>query len=365
MMSLAVAEIDVTNFVMNFEFLCNRDPSTEIIAVMKADAYGHGAVELSRALGKSTIIAVARVDEGILLRSNGIENTILVLGGCYSEEEYVISLDYNLDLVNHSFYQLEYSKKHGYPKYGRIWVKLDTGMNRYGFTSKELPIVFEHIESLHSSRNVVVLSHFSTADHIDLSFTHIQLERFDESVSHVNCYKSISNSAAFAKLPQARYDYSRLGLLLYGIYPCDESKKLLESKLNPVMTLRSRVVAIKTVKRGCSVSYGRRWTAKSQTNIAVVGLGYADGYPQNIPEGIPVLIDGRLYPIVGSICMDTMLIDIGMDKISVGTEVIFWGEGLPIEHVSSLTGIIQWELVSKLSKRVKRNYVGTLTETTK
>jgi alanine racemase len=356
-MTIPYAVIDLNALLRNLQTLHKMAPKSQILAVIKANAYGHGAVKVAQSLQAADAFAVARLDEALLLRNAGITKPIVLLEGFFSACDLATLIDNNLQPVVHSQEQVESILQADLSKPLPVWLKLDTGMHRLGFHPEQFEQIDQQLTSCPNVQQPInLISHFSCADELDNPATSLQLKLFQQQIKTESGLKSLANSAAILSRPEALYDMIRPGLALYGISPFAE-KNAEAFALKPVMTLKSRLIAVREHKAGESVGYGGIWTAREDTQLGVVAAGYGDGYPRMAPQGTPVWVNGRLVPIVGRVSMDMLTVDLGRpchDK--VGDEVILWGKNLPAELVAKHIGTIPYELVTKLTSRVKRQY---------
>jgi alanine racemase len=353
MMNTVTASIDVDALHHNFAVVRRHAPHSKIIAVIKANAYGHGLLQVANTLVQADAYAVARLEEALVLRANAITKPILVLGGFFSAEALSLLAAQELQTTLHTWEQLALLERAQLPAPVRVWLKLDTGMNRLGVREQELPAF---IERLSRCKNVVqpfhLMTHFSQSDEQDSQATQQQIEAFKMLTAHLPGEKAMANSAGILAWPDSRSDWIRPGIMLYGASPFG-GQLASDHGLRPVMTLKSQLIAIRKCKRGESVGYGAHWVAHRDTTLGVVAVGYGDGYPRMAPEGTPMLVNGRRVPIVGRVAMDMITVDLGPQASDqCGDEVILWGEGLPVEQVAEKIGTIPYELLTRLTSRV-------------
>ncbi|MGL5129550.1 MAG: alanine racemase [Aeromonas popoffii] len=353
MMNTVTASIDVDALHHNFAVVRRHAPHSKIIAVIKANAYGHGLLQVANTLVQADAYAVARLEEALVLRANAITKPILVLGGFFSAEALSLLAAQELQTTLHTWEQLALLERAQLPTPVRVWLKLDTGMNRLGVREQELPAF---IERLGRCKNVVqpfhLMTHFSQSDEQDSQATQQQIEAFKMLTAHLPGEKAMANSAGILAWPDSRSDWIRPGIMLYGASPFG-GQLASDHGLRPVMTLKSQLIAIRKCKRGESVGYGAHWVAHRDTTLGVVAVGYGDGYPRMAPEGTPMLVNGRRVPIVGRVAMDMITVDLGPQASDqCGDEVILWGEGLPVEQVAEKIGTIPYELLTRLTSRV-------------
>lgn len=329
-------------------------PGARVMAVIKANAYGHGLVPAARALADADAFAVARLEEGLALRAAGLTNRIVLLEGVFSAVQLAIAARERFELMVHSFEQLDLlDGLHGDVAVD-AWLKLDSGMNRLGFRLEEFPAAYARLRANpHVSGEPKLVTHLASADERGDPRTQRQVEAFEQATAGVPGARSIANSAGVLAWPQARCDWVRPGLMLYGVSPFtgDTGQAL---GLRPAMTLRSSVIAVKRVRPGESVGYGGAWTAKRDTRLAVVAAGYGDGYPRSVATGAPVLVAGRRAPLVGRVSMDMVTVDVtDLPAVAVGDPVVLWGGEVPVEEVAAHASAIPWDLLCSVSQRVQ------------
>lgn len=354
---LTQAVIDLDALVKNYQYIDNLASNSNTIAVLKADAYGHDASKVAHALSsKVKLFAVAFIDEALALRGAGINNTVLILEGPFKESDFELALENNFSLMLHSDYQINWLKSITPEFSGDIWLKVNTGMNRLGFRVEQVDHVMSQL-STQQRNNLVLCSHFSTAEQMDSSQPVEQLAKLKKLVSKYDCKYSMANSAGILNWPESHADHNRLGLALYGISPIGNSP--LSQLLIPVMTLQANIIAMHTVKVGESVGYGDTWQAQRETQLATVAIGYADGYPRNAKSGTPVFINGAIAPLVGRVSMDMITVDItDLKDITIGDTVELWGKNLSIDIVAQNSDTIPYELLTRVSRRVPKVIAG-------
>ncbi|MGY3867670.1 alanine racemase [Aeromonas bivalvium] len=347
------AEISVAALRHNVKVLQAQAGDRRIMAVLKANAYGHGMVQMAQALAEAPAFAVARVDEGIQLRRHGIRQPILVLGGFHDGQQLAQMAEWELQTTLHCHEQVTLLEQAAPSRPVTLWLKIDTGMNRLGIRGEELAAVLARLARCPGvTQPVRQMTHFGRADELDCEATAEQITRFHALTRHLPGEKALANSAGLLGWADALGDWVRPGLALYGISPfAGESGR--DRGLRPVMTLKSRLMAVRDCPAGAPVGYGAHWHAPQVTRLGVVATGYGDGYPRLAPTGTPMLINGREVPIVGRVSMDMLTVDLGPAATDrVGDEVVLWGEGLPVERVAEHIGTIPYELVTRLTGRV-------------
>jgi alanine racemase len=365
------AEVDLGALVYNYHQLRRFAPaSVKFLAVVKADAYGHGAIPVSKKLEElsADFLGVARVQEGVELRNGGIKKPILVLSGIYQEEVEEV-LDYNLTPM---VYRLEIAEalSAAANKRGKkipVHLKVDTGMGRIGVLAEEAPAFANRVRKFKNLEIEGIASHLSTADEGDSAFAAEQLERFSRTIEEMRrlaidppfCH--IANSAALVNLPAAHFNLVRPGIMLYGSYPSPSLKD--KVSLRQVMSWKSRIADLKKLPAGYPISYGRTFITQRPSLIAAIPVGYADGYHRLFSNRGEVLIKGMRAPVVGRVCMDWTMVDVtAITGVEVGDEVVLMGNqsGREItpEEMGGWIGSISYEILCSVGKRVSRIYKG-------
>lgn len=354
----ATAHVNLDALRHNLEQIKRTAAHCQITTIVKANGYGHGSVPVALALESSSdSFGVARLEEALELRSAGISKPILLLEGFYADSDLPILQANNLHTAVHCLEQLEALEQAQLATPIKVWVKVDTGMHRLGVRPEELP---QFVARLHACANVEkplrYISHFGCADELDNPATMEQISLFTQ-LAEPGCERSIAASSGILAWPDSHLEWVRPGIILYGVSPF-EDKSAQAMGYQPVMTLKSHLIAVRDVKAGESVGYGATWTAKQDTKIGVIAMGYGDGYPRTAPNGTPVIINGRKVPLAGRVSMDMLTVDLGLDSQDrVGDDAILWGEGLPAEEVARHIGTIAYELVTKLTGRVEMVYL--------
>jgi alanine racemase len=364
-------EVDLDNLTYNMKSIRQKSKSKELIGVVKADAYGHGAIDVAPVLleNGATRLAVAVLSEGIELRKNGIKGHIMTLG-LTSNTLMNDLLEYDIEPAVTSYeYVCELSKAAQVKnKIAKIHVAVDTGMGRIGFLPNDNSI--EEVYKISKLPNIEIeglFSHFCTADEEDKDYSHKQFEKYNwfygklqEKGVKINM-RDIANSAAIMELPETHYEGARPGIILYGYYPSTEVDKDMLS-IKPVMTWKANIMHIKTLEKGEYIGYGRKFRTERKSIIATLSVGYADGYTRMLSGKAKVIVNGKFAPVVGNICMDQCMIDVtDIGKIEKGDEVILMGSDGNIkfdaDDMASILGTISYELLCMVSKRVPRVYI--------
>lgn len=351
---LVSASIDTRALRHNLQSVRARAPKSRVMAVVKANAYGHGLVAVARALDNADAFAVARVDEGLALRSAGIQTPIVLLEGVFDSDQLDAAAAADFELVVHAAEQIDLLRETRKPHRFKVWLKLDTGMNRLGFKGAQYLAAHAALKVLPAVRESVNLfTHLSSADVPGVAATEEQLNTFAATTRGLPGERCIENSAAIFAFPDAQVDWVRPGLLLYGVSPFAGSIGA-DYGLTPVMTLHSHIIATKALEVGERVGYGGDWIAARPTRLAIAAVGYGDGYPRSLPSGAPVLVNGERAELAGRVSMDMIGIDVTDLKIEakLGDPVVLWGEGLPVEEIAVWAQTIPYELLCGISQRV-------------
>lgn len=368
MTSKTVAQINLNHLVHNVNAIRKKAAPADIIPVVKANAYGHGAGAVTRRLVKEgvTRFAVAQFQEALELRDSGISQPILIFGRLFPNEiPEAIKAGFRISLFG--IEDIRWIEKAGQEKPANVHVNIDTGMGRIGVLFDQEPDFFD---ALSASKYCVwegLYSHFSTSDESDKTYANLQLSRFHEILRQVKEKGKMppvihmANSGAVLDLPDSTFDAVRPGILLYGHYPSSEASRSID--IRQVMTLITFVAHLRKIPADFPVSYGRQWISKKPTTIAVLPVGYADGIRRSLSNNAQVSIRGKRYPLVGRVTMDHIMIDVGEDPIHPGDPVMIWGDdkkdSIQVLDIAESIGTIPYELTCGVSARVKRVYVGT------
>lgn len=364
------AQIDTSALKQNIINIKKLIPwGVKVMPVIKADAYGHGAAEVAAVLEPfADYFAVAIIEEAEALRKNGVNKPIMMLGYC-SPQCYERALKNNITLTVFSYEDAKVlsEKAQEMGKTATVHIAADTGMSRIGFAcNEESAEIIKNISELTNIDLEGIFTHFAAADEADRSFTNLQAKRFSDLLEildkkGVNIrIRHASNSAAIMEYPELRFDMVRAGIIVYGLYPSDEVKKE-KLFLKPAMQLISKVIYVKDIYEGDTVSYGRTFTAKGTMRVATVPVGYADGYPRLLSNRGRVLINGAYAPIIGRVCMDQFMVDVtDIDNVRVGDTVTLFGKQggceISVDEVAKHAETINYEIICTIGKRVPRVY---------
>ncbi len=353
MSRLIRAVIDTRALRHNLDTIRERVRRARVMAVVKANAYGHGLVPTALALADADAFAVARLEEGLALRAAGIIQPIVLLEGVFTAEQLLEAARHGFDLVVHDELQIELLEEMTGAHRFVLWLKIDSGMNRLGFPPQQFAAALERVQRLKPAPlEIRLLTHLACADERDNRKTNEQLARFRQAIHGLDYRVSIANSAGLFGSAHLHCDWVRPGLALYGASPFADVSGA-ELGLQPVMSLETSVIALRRVARGESVGYSGAWTATRDSHIAIVAAGYGDGLPRNLADGTPVLIAGTRSPLVGRVSMDMIAVDVSaLPEVHVGTPAVLWGAGLAVEEIARHAGTIPYELLCGVSQRV-------------
>ena len=330
-----------------------------LMPVVKANAYGHGAVQAAKVFETyAEALAVASIEEAITLRNSGIRLPIMLLQGVFAEEELQLASRQDFWVMLHNDEQLALLTNSRLPRPVCCWIKLDTGMHRLGFSplrTRELCQQLHHCRQV--GGDVTLATHLACADESESVHTQAQLQCFAEHTEGLDAQCSIANSAALLAWPESRRHWNRPGVMLYGQSPFAFDHPLAR-QLRPAMTLISSIQALRDVPAGDSVGYGGSWTASRRSLIATVPVGYGDGYPRAAGNGTPVLINGQRATLVGRVSMDMITVDVtDLDNVSLGDPVTLWGKALTPNEIAQWAGTISYEITTRVLPRVPREYL--------
>jgi alanine racemase len=346
-----LARIHPAALAHNLQAVRERARDCRIMAVVKANAYGHGLLRAAAAMRAADAFAVVEIEGAVRLREAGYTQDIVLLEGIFDASELPLVEGYRLSLIVHHEEQVAALESARFRRPVRVFLKVNSGMNRLGLTLGEASHALARLQQCAAVSDVVLMTHFANAD--DERGIAWQLEPFREVAASCGLPVSVANSAALLRYPQTRVGWVRPGLMLYGASPfADESAHTLG--LRPAMTLESAIIALRTLAPGARVGYGGMFTAKSAMRIGIVACGYADGYPRHAPTGTPILVDGVRTRTVGRVSMDTLFVDLTpVPQARVGTKVVLWGRGLAVDEVAAPAGTVSYELLCALAQRVR------------
>lgn len=346
------ATIDPSALRHNLSVVRRNAPAAAVMAVVKANAYGHGLARAAAALADAEGFALIELEAALKLRGAGYQKRIVLLEGFFEPRELPVLAEHGLSPVVHSMDQV--AALDGLPAEAKLDVllKVNTGMNRLGLNPEEYVRALEKLRRNAGVGTITLMTHFANAD--DERGVAWQMERLRRLPGHDSLPLSLANSAAILRYPEtSRASWVRPGIMLYGCTPFSGHVGA-EAGLRPAMTLESRVIAVQALKAGDTVGYGGGFRAERAMRIGVVACGYADGYPRHAPTGTPIHVQGRLTRTVGRVSMDMLCVDLaGMPEAGVGSRVVLWGEGVPVERVAEAAGTVGYQLLCALAPRVR------------
>lgn len=341
------------NALENNLHVARRATKARIMAVIKANGYGHGLLRVAEALASADGFALLDIQDAVRLRDAGYRQTILLLEGFFDVSDLELVAQYELTCVIHSHWQI--ALLDAYPGRGTldVWLKVNSGMHRLGFTPDGIAFAMEALRRHEAVREITLMSHFSCAD--EARGVSGQLTLMNDIAAEYRVARSMANSAALLRYPATHGDWVRPGIMLYGASPFVQggTEDAQQRGLQPVMTLSSRIIATQDLSVGDEVGYGCQFRADRPMRIGIVACGYADGYPRHAPNGTTVLVEGQKTALLGRVSMDMLSVDLtGLPGVGVGALVTLWGRGLPIEEVAQAAGTISYELMCALTARV-------------
>lgn len=352
----ALAILSTENLLHNLRVIKQQAPRSEVIAMVKANAYGHGLRSVAKRLQDHVAsVGVASIDEALALRKAGVTIPITLMEGVFEPDELLAAACEGFHVVFHEWTQIEWLETlYSLPKPLTVWLKIDTGMGRLGFSTQEVAAAYQRLVSSKKVRMPIgVLSHFACADQQVHQLNQKQIQQFKSVTQTLPGPKSFCNSAALFAFPESQYEFVRPGLALYGINPFAAGTAS-DLGLKPVMTLQSRLIAVRTMRKGATLGYGARFTCPEAMPVGVVAMGYGDGYPRTAQDGTPVLVNGVRCKLVGRVSMDMLTIDLRpYPQAKVNDHVVLWGEGLPLEEVAPYTRQISYDILTAVQIRVR------------
>jgi len=343
------ARIDLSALEHNLQ-LARRATGARVMAVIKAEAYGHGLLRAAEALNAAEGFALLDMNDAVRLREAGFRQVILLLEGFFTPDDLPLVAEYDLACVIHSPHQI--AMLDNFPHRGKlqVWLKINSGMNRLGFAPQDASAVMEKLKMHPAVCDITLMTHFSQAD--EEAGVAVQLEVFNALAAPYRMARSLANSAALLRYPATHADWVRPGIMLYGASPFADTTAQ-QVGLRPVMTLHSEIISVRELKAGERIGYGGLFRAEAAMRVGVVACGYADGYPRHAPSGTPALVAGRRTRTLGRVSMDMLSVDLSaLPDADVGSGVTLWGAGLPVEEVAHAAGTISYELLCALTARV-------------
>ena len=346
------ATLDLSALRGNLAVARQHAGEARLWAVIKANAYGHGLMRAAEALDDlADGYALLDLDDAVALREAGYRQPILLLEGFFEADELPLFAEYGLTPVVHALEQIEMLTGAALPARLPVYLKINTGMNRLGLSLESFHAALTALETLPSVASVTLMTHFADAD-LERGIGW-QMARFVESAQGCRHPVSLANSAALLRFPEVRRGWARPGIMLYGSSPFPQDETAEQLGLRPVMTLSSELIAVHDLQKGDRVGYGGVFSADEPMRIGIVACGYADGYPRHAPTGTPILVEGHRTRTVGRVSMDMIMVDLtGIPAAGIGSPVVLWGEGLPVDDVAAAAGTVSYELLCALAQRV-------------
>ncbi|GAA6150729.1 alanine racemase [Pseudoteredinibacter isoporae] len=356
------AQVDLEALRHNYRLAGELAPSAQAVAVVKANAYGHGAVEAAKALEPlAPALGVACIEEALELRHAGIQKPILLLEGIFSADEVAIASEEHFFLMVENLEQIEAIIQADIDQALHCWLKVDTGMHRLGLLPEQVDAALAVLKaSPNVQPDIIMASHFASADELDNPSNAEQLRCFDKLIAECEqaqgLDQSLANSATILAHPSAHRQWLRPGFMLYGASPFTEDNEN-AAKLKPVMSLISEVISLRPIQSGERVGYGGKWQAERDSIIATIACGYGDGYPRHASNGTPVLIDGQEAPLVGRVSMDMITVDVtDIANVQLGSRAEMWGKNLCVNRIAEHAHTIAYELLTRMPARPPRVY---------
>jgi alanine racemase len=349
-----IAVLSTDNLLHNLKTIQQKALNCKVIAMTKANAYGHGLRSTSLRLdGHVASLGVAYIDEAIALRQAGVKCPITLMEGVFNVGEYLVAACENFHVVLRDYEQMQWLKDSQLPKPIYVWLKVDTGMNRLGFPYEDTIKIYNELQAMPQVKQVGLMSHLACADVAEHPHNTKQMELFKDVCKGIDGEKSLCNSAAIYNFPHQLYNVVRPGLALYGASPI-MGKSAAELGLKPVMTLQTRLMTIRYAKAGSYIGYGARYQCPQDMKLGIIAIGYGDGYSRTFRDGTPILVNGKRCSLVGKVAMDMTTIDLtNCHDAKPGDLVVLWGEGLPIDEVASYSACSAYDLFCSIQNRVK------------
>ena len=344
------ANISSSALQHNLDIVKQHAKTAKVMAVVKANAYGHGLINVAHALNIADGFATLNLSEAIDMREAGIEQDILLLEGVFDEEELRIAASFDISVVVHNALQIKMLESTSLARPINVYLKMNTGMNRLGFVPAEYLSAYDQLNACRNVGHITLMTHFATADG-DVGVA-MPLQRFEETTKAITATVSLANSATILRHPEAHADWVRPGIMLYGATPVSGTPAA-HYDLKPAMQLTSEIIAVQTLEQGESVWYGATFTAPKKTRIGIVACGYADGYPRHAPNGTPIAVAGNITNTLGRVSMDMLFCDLtNLPDANVGSAVELWGNAVSVDAVAEASGTVGYELLCAVAPRV-------------
>ncbi|GGD75007.1 alanine racemase [Lacimicrobium alkaliphilum] len=352
------AEIDLNVIRNNYQLSCQQAPASKQLAVIKANAYGHGAVQVAKQLEDiAPAFAVAFIDEALALREAGIRSPILIMEGFFRAQELSLASEKGFWLMLHSPEQIEMLEKTPLPSPLNCWLKVDTGMHRLGILPEHVPAILERLTKRGKlAQSPVLATHMANAEEMNNPLNQRQIDRLRQLGKDTNSPLSQANSAALMQLPASHSNWNRPGIMLYGCSPLVQRSE--QIGLQPAMSVYSEIIAIRELKKGDAVGYGGCWQARKPSRIATLAIGYGDGYPRSTDSQCEVFLHGQRATVAGSVSMDMLGVDIShIPEARVGDKVELWGNNIPVTELARRVNTLSYELLTRVNQRLPKHFV--------
>ncbi len=350
----ARALLDAAALRHNLEQVRRHAPRARVMAVVKANAYGHGASWVARTLSGADAFGVSSMEEGVELREAGITQPICLFEGFFAADELPMLIKHRLAPVIHHPSQLQNLAQIRSDHKLSVWLKIDTGMHRLGFSPADASEALKQLRNSPAVAEVRLMSHFARADFPEDAATVAQIKIFQAQIHGLGLESSMANSAGVLAWPASHLDWVRPGIMLYGSSPM-MGQSAAQLDLKPVMTLQTALIAVHARRKGDPIGYGGDWHCPEDMSVGVAAIGYGDGYSRHAPAGTPVLVNNKRVPLVGRVSMDMITVDLRTQpRAQVGDPVVLWGQGLPVEEVADKAGTVGYELLCHVTPRVPR-----------
>ncbi len=349
----ATAHIDLAALKHNLNWVRELAPRSRVVAVIKANGYGHGAARILPALATADMLGVACIEEALALRKASAVQPILLLAGVFTPDELAVCAELNVEVAVRDDASIALLESARVSRSIKVWLKLDTGMHRLGIDPAATRQCIDRLRACPAvDGDIGVMSHLSSADDVHSDVTVRQMTAFDAATAGLSLRRSLANSAGVVAWPGAHHDWVRPGIMLYGCSPL-LGQTGPEIGLKPVMTLSTRLISVKTVAAGEAIGYAGAYTCPKPTRVGIAAIGYGDGYPRHAPTGTPVLVSGRPSRTLGRVSMDMLCVDLDrFPDAQVGDPVTLWGRGLPAEAVAAAAETIAYEILCNVAERV-------------
>jgi alanine racemase len=352
----AQAHIDLSALQHNLAQIKILAPAQKVLAMIKSNGYGHGILPVAKALSQADAFGVACLPEALKLQEAHINKPIVLLSGVLDSAELQLAAQHQFQLVVHEKFQIELLQQAKLLRPLIVWLKIDTGMHRLGFSPEQFLDAYQQLKNCPNVKHIILMTHLANADLPKHASITQQLKLFATLTADLTEAKSIVNSAGIMALPNAHAQWIRPGISLYGVSPFAEAIAT-KLALKPVMTMTAPVIAVHQLRKGDAVGYGSTWVCPEEMSIAVLGIGYGDGYPRQMQNGAPVLLNGVRCALAGRVSMDMITIDIrGCTNVKIGDQATLWGKDLPAEEVAPYANTIAYTLFCGLTQRVLYTY---------